>query len=287
MSCVRVLLHNEDYLEFLVTRVLKIDRPVRVVDFGCGSGRFGRMLMPLMPPGSTYTGFDQSAALLAEARRAFADSPYNAEFEEGDVHQAPFDDDSFDLAICQAVLMHIPDPMGAIREMIRVTRHGGLVLTCDANRNAFNALVHTDELNTQETAPLGLIQTINREIRRQTGVDHNIGIKTPFLMHKAGLKNVQARVSDCVRLILPPVETEYQEAMFEAICSDGYGPKPLTDEERATTKAFMVKYGVTEEDAEREIDREQAIHFRRDGRSYGTAYPSLLTFSFGTVDKAG
>ncbi len=39
----RILLHNDDYLEFLVTKVWKLDQPCRVVDFGCGSGRFGQM----------------------------------------------------------------------------------------------------------------------------------------------------------------------------------------------------------------------------------------------------
>lgn len=281
-----ILLHNSDYLEFLVTRVWKLDRPCRVVDFGCGSGRFGQMIMPLLPEGSTYTGIDQSPTLVAEGRRLFANSPYDAEFLEGTVHEVPFADDSFDVAISQAVLMHIPNPMGAIREMIRVTRHSGMVITCDANRNAHNALIHTDELNTQETTPLDLFQTINREIRRQTGVDHNIGIKTPVLMHKAGLKDIQARLSDSVRLILPPIDTDCKEKLFRAVCDEGYGIPTPTDEERAKWKANLVKYGIPEEAAEREIERELAQDFLNNGRDYHTAYASLLSFSFGTVDKS-
>lgn len=130
-----------------------------------------------------------------------------------------------------------------------------------------------------------MIQAINREIRRQTGVDHNIGIKTPVLMHKAGLKNVQARLSDCVRLVLPPIETEYQEAVFQAICDDGYGPKTASADERTRWKDFMVKYGVPEEDADREIDRELAQEFRARGQEYHTAYTGVMSFSFGWVDE--
>ncbi|HET6455994.1 MAG TPA: class I SAM-dependent methyltransferase [Armatimonadota bacterium] len=281
----RILFHNDDYLEFLVTRVWRIVQPSRVIDFGCGYGRFGQMLMPLLPEGSTYTGFDQSADLIEKGRQVFAGSPYQAEFSVGSVHEAPFADDSFDLAVSQAVFTHIPDPLAAIREMIRVTRHGGMVITCDANRNAHNALVYTEELSTQETTPMSLIQTVNREIRRQTGVDHNIGIKTPILMHKAGLKNVQARISDSVRLILPPIETEYNEAVFRAMCEQGLDPRISTDEQRAKLKAFLVKYGISEEDAEKEIERELAWDFREKGREYHTVYPMLLSFSFGTVEK--
>lgn len=281
----RVLLHNEDYLEFLVSRVWKIDQPCRIVDFGCGSGRFGQMLMPFMPEGSSYTGIDQSAELIAEARKRFTGAPFEAEFYVGDVHEVPFGDDSFDVAVSHAVLMHIPDPMGAIREMIRVTVDGGLVVTCDANRNAHQALFHVEELNTRETTPLELLQTMNREIRLQTGVDHNIGIKTPVLMHKAGLRDVQARMSDCVRLLFPPVDDPYKETLFRAICDEGYGVAEPDAEGRARWKANMMKYSVSEEDAEREIDRELAQDFLGKGREYYTVYASLLSFSFGRADK--
>lgn len=278
----RILLHNDDYLEFLVAKVWRIDKPSRVVDFGCGYGRFGQMLMPYFPKGSTYTGFDKSPDLIARAREIFGDK---AEFHVSEVHEAPFTNDSFDIAISQAVLMHVPDPMGAIREMIRVTQDGGMVITCDANRNAHNSILHIEELNTQETTHLDILQSINREIRSQTGVDHNIGIKTPVLMHRAGLKNVGARISDCVRMILPPIESEYDEAVFLGMCEQGLGQKKPSDEERAKWKAYLIKYGLSHEDAEKEIEHELAWDFLEKGRGYHTIYPGLLSFSFGTVEK--
>ena len=281
----RILFHNDDYLEFLVTRVWRIDQPSRVVDFGCGYGRFGQMLLPLLPAGSTYTGFDQSADLIEKGRELWAGSPYQAEFSVGSVHDAHFADESFDIAISQAVLMHISDATKAIREMVRVTRHGGLVITCDTNRNAHNALLHIEELNTQETTPLDMLQGINQEIRRQTGVDHNIGVKTPVIMHKAGLKNVGARISDCVRLLFPPVENEYDEALFRGMCEQGLDPNLDTEEKRANLKAFLMKYGVSEEDADKDIEQMLAWDFKGKGRDYHTVYPSLLSFSFGTVEK--
>jgi SAM-dependent methyltransferase len=207
----RILQHNNDYLEFLVTRVWKLDRPCRVIDFGCGYGKFGTMLLPLLPGGSTYTGVDQSLELIAQARRMYAAMPYPSEFFEGSVYHVPFDDSTFDVAASHTVLMHIPHPEKAIQEMIRVTRHNGLIVTCDTSRNAHAALFHIDETNEQETRPLGLTQTINRAVREQTGVDYNIGLKTPILMHRAGLKNVGTRISDSVRLLFPPVDTDEKD----------------------------------------------------------------------------
>ncbi|NGZ76627.1 class I SAM-dependent methyltransferase [Saccharibacillus alkalitolerans] len=50
---------NDDYLEFLVQRVWKIDRPARIVDFGCGLGFMGALLLSALPAGSSYTGIDK------------------------------------------------------------------------------------------------------------------------------------------------------------------------------------------------------------------------------------
>lgn len=47
---------NDDYFAFLVREVWKLDRPVDVLDFGCGFGFLGRKLLPLLPEESTYTG---------------------------------------------------------------------------------------------------------------------------------------------------------------------------------------------------------------------------------------
>jgi len=187
-----ILRHNHDYLTFLVRRVLGIDRPVRVADFGCGSGRFGAVLMAHLPAGSTYHGFDLSIELVDEARRRWPHPGIEPRFAVGSVHEAPFGSRRFDLTTAHTVLMHIPDPERAIAEIVRVTRPGGLVLTCDGNRNGSGALFHIEETAEQDTAPLRELQTMNRTIRERTGVDHNIGVKTPVLLHRAGLETDDA-----------------------------------------------------------------------------------------------
>lgn len=65
----RWLYYNDDYLEFLIQRVWKIHKPVKIIDYGCGFGYLGLKLLPLLPQGSTYTGIDKGSALLMKRKR--------------------------------------------------------------------------------------------------------------------------------------------------------------------------------------------------------------------------
>jgi ubiquinone/menaquinone biosynthesis C-methylase UbiE len=280
-----LLQHNDDYLAFLVKQVWKLDHPCRVVEFGCGTGKMGLKLLPLLPNGSSYIGIDQSAALLTKAQAIWEYFPWQPNFYQGSIFTPPFKDHVFDIALTHTVLMHLTPVEGVLQEMIRVTRSGGMVITCEANRNAHTALLHIEEVNHQENVPLDFFQKINASILQQTGVDHNIGAKMPILMHRAGLRNIQARISDAVRPLMPPLDTAYKERVFKAICDEGYGCPQLDEEQLARWKANLVGYGISEEAAQAEIDRELAQDFLNKGRDYHTVFTTLLTWSYGWVDK--
>ncbi len=282
----RGLYHNEDYWRFLVRDVWRIDqRPCSIVDFGCGFGWGGLFLMPMMAAGTRYTGLDRSESLLQRGRALFAPLPYDTRFALGDAYSAPFEDGEFDIAFAHTLLMHLSEPARALAEMIRVTRDGGLIITCECSRNAINALLHVHETDEQDHTPLSLFQRMNAHIRRRTGVDYNIGMKMPVLMHQAGLQDVQARISDAVRLAFPPLDTPDQEQVFKAICEDGLGG-PTDEEGFRRELASMSERGVSEEEAAEELRREMANDYRRRGRQYHIVQPGLITVSFGTVSKS-
>jgi ubiquinone/menaquinone biosynthesis C-methylase UbiE len=52
-----------------------------------------------------------------------------AEFRVGDAQQLPYADRSFDAAAMALAISFIPDPLKAVREMMRVVRSGGTVAT--------------------------------------------------------------------------------------------------------------------------------------------------------------
>jgi SAM-dependent methyltransferase len=277
--------HNEDYWRFLVRDVWRLDRaPVRLVDFGCGYGWAGLFLLPMLAPGSTYTGLDRSQPLLDRGKELFAAAGRDATLVQGDATETAFDDGQFDVTFAHALTMHLPHAEKALAEMIRVTRDGGLVITCDASRNAINALIHVHETDEQEHSPLALFQRMNTHTRRQSGVDYNIGMKMPVLMHKAGLQDVGARVSDAVRLSFPPLDTPEKERVFGAICDSGMGVVPDEASFQRTVEHLMGR-GLTEDEAAGELRREIRNDYRHKGRDYHIVQPGLMTISFGTVRR--
>lgn len=72
----RGLYYNDDYLDFLIQRVWKLNEPVRIIDYGCGYGYLGLKLLPMLPKGSSYTGVDKGEALIRKAKDIFSSLPF-------------------------------------------------------------------------------------------------------------------------------------------------------------------------------------------------------------------
>jgi SAM-dependent methyltransferase len=107
---------------------LKASNPhVKLLDVGAGSGTISVSFAKLIPDGHV-TGVDVNANILPRAR-AVADAAgvQNIDFQHGDVYKLPFADESFDVTFCHQVLVHIGSPWDALREMLRVTKRGGVV----------------------------------------------------------------------------------------------------------------------------------------------------------------
>lgn len=105
-----------------------------VLDVGCGPAT---ITCDLATRVSSVIGVEPVDGILttAEATRAEAGVD-NVTFEVGSVYELRFDDDSFDVVHAHQVLQHLTDPVGALREMVRVTKPGGLVAVRDADYHA-------------------------------------------------------------------------------------------------------------------------------------------------------
>jgi len=99
---------------FVLLRAVAEVRPRRVLDAGCGSGDWATLIAA-----PEVFGVDSSEAAVAAARVR------GVEAVVGDVADLPFEDESFDVVMCNAVLYHLPVPNAGLREFARVLRAGG------------------------------------------------------------------------------------------------------------------------------------------------------------------
>ena len=102
----------------------------RGLDAGCGIGLQIPLLAEAVGPTGHVTGLDISPEFLtrAEALAAQAGLSERAAFREGNIHQIPFDDHTFDWlwsADCAGYPTHIP--LSLVQELARVVRPGGTV----------------------------------------------------------------------------------------------------------------------------------------------------------------
>ena len=91
----------------------------QILDAGCGSGR---NMVELARRGEV-TGIELSPASVEVARQRNV-----GEVVQGSVAELPFDDDSFDFAVCLDVIEHLEDDLRTLRELRRVIRSGGRLL---------------------------------------------------------------------------------------------------------------------------------------------------------------
>jgi SAM-dependent methyltransferase len=98
----------------------------RILDAGCGNGRYTRFLLRRADPDSLLTGFDYSRQMLHRARKRLgSDRPTQV---AADLTRLPYADASFDAIVCGWVLEHLPDPGPGLRELARVLRPNGRLL---------------------------------------------------------------------------------------------------------------------------------------------------------------
>jgi S-adenosylmethionine-dependent methyltransferase len=113
--------------------------PRRVVDIGCGQGT---QALRLARRGHAVTGLDSSAQLLDDFRVALTAEPAEVGERvrliqgEAEAITELFAPSSFDVVLCQGVLMYFPDPDPLLDAIARVVVPGGVVSLLVRNGDA-------------------------------------------------------------------------------------------------------------------------------------------------------
>jgi SAM-dependent methyltransferase len=105
-------------------------RGMRVADLGCGVGMVTALLAELVGPEGHVVGIDASGAQLAQACDRLAAYRTNTGFLAASATDTGLPPESFDLVYCRFLLIHLPDPERALREMWSLLKPNG-ILVCE------------------------------------------------------------------------------------------------------------------------------------------------------------
>jgi ubiquinone/menaquinone biosynthesis C-methylase UbiE len=116
----------EQYAKDLAQRTVEID-PNDVLEVAAGSGVVPRAVAAALKLSARYVVTDLNQPMLDRAE-SMQELPERISWRQADVTNLPFDDDSFDLVLCQFGAMFFPDRVAAYREIRRVVREGGFLV---------------------------------------------------------------------------------------------------------------------------------------------------------------
>ncbi|WP_058367209.1 class I SAM-dependent methyltransferase [Haloparvum sedimenti] len=175
----------------------------RILDVGCGTGELTRVLAAEVPVDATVMGVDADTDLLDAARELDEGEPDPIPYLAGDATRLPFPDDAFDLVVCQALLINLPEPCAAVREFARVSSE--LVAAVEPNN-----------------AEVGVASTVDAEERLEqeareaylAGVDTDValGDRVRRQFAAAGLEDVSVRRYHHEKRVEPPYSSAAMEA---------------------------------------------------------------------------
>lgn len=141
-----------------------------VLEVGCGTGA----ILSELPKGPAIHGLDINREALIECR---LHAPQSRPVQ-GNALSLPYPDHTFGIVYSHFLLLWVGNPLGALREMKRVTKQGGYVI----------AFAEPDYLNRidepRELIPLGKGQT---DSIRSQGADPGLGARLAGMFFEAGI----------------------------------------------------------------------------------------------------
>jgi SAM-dependent methyltransferase len=210
-----------DFLRLLAAR-WRLSEASSLVDVGCGLGHWSMLLYPFLKPNSTLVAIDSERKWIEKAPlRFFARFPSVDRslftFKAGDATKLPLPSDTYDVVTCQTVLMHLSDPLAALREMARVAKPGGIIIAAEPNNlfniMAFSSVTADEPIDSIVTRFEFWLRYHRGKIAAGAG-DNTIGDLLPGHFARLGLREISVTLSDRAAPLFPPYDSQEQKVMI-------------------------------------------------------------------------
>lgn len=164
---------------------LRLTNGQRLLDVGCGTGDAALALAYDLGAAGEVVGIDVSSEMIRAARTRATGTPCRTRFDVGDAARLTEPAASFDAVRSERTLQWLPDPAGAVAEMARVVRPGGLVSLIDTDWSTFTIDVGDDDLSARVRAAMAT----------ERGRPSNVGRRLAELARAAGLSPIASTVA--------------------------------------------------------------------------------------------
>ena len=127
-----------------------------VLDVAGGAGEPSLTIAERVGPTGTVTCTDAVAEMVAAAEsEAERRGVTNITFRQCVADSLPFENNSFDAVVCRLGVMFFPDPLAALREMLRVAKPGGSLALAVWHKDELNPFTHvvTDVMSRYVESP--------------------------------------------------------------------------------------------------------------------------------------
>ena len=113
------------WFEWVFDNMRKEDN-LKVLEIGCGTGMFWKMNAARIPKNWDITLSDFSEGMLKDAQCAILNSIKGIKYEVVDIENIPYESNTYDIAMANHMLYHVPDRKKAFSEIRRVLKKDGI-----------------------------------------------------------------------------------------------------------------------------------------------------------------
>jgi len=130
---------NKQGLQNWIYACLDLPESGKFLEVGSGNGDFAYKHKLYKRPGLDLSLSDFSMGMVAVMKEKF---PHGTDIQQVDVQDLPFEDESFDIVLANAMLYHVPDLDKALKEISRVLKPGGRLYATTFGENGLTQHIH-------------------------------------------------------------------------------------------------------------------------------------------------
>lgn len=164
------------------------------IDIGCGAGKITKLISEIASPAKAV-GVDINQERIDYARNNYKN--INLEFIVGDIYKLPFKDNRFNFVFCRFLFEYLKDPKKAFKEMVRITKDGGMIVVIDIDGHFLNHYPISKRLYSD-------LKKIIYILEKKYGFDSQVGKKLYYYMKSFNLRNIEVEIDSYQKIIGKP-----------------------------------------------------------------------------------